>query len=65
VTGIDSPQVLRQNLDIARRFKPMTASEMNILRQRFASYAKDGRFELFKTSDRFDGQVGRAQHALG
>ena len=65
VTGIDSPQVLRQNLDIARRFEPMTASDMDILRQRFASYAKDGRFELFKTSDRFDGHIGRVQQGLG
>ncbi len=64
VTGIDSPHVLRQNLDIARRFTPMTASDMDTLRQRFALYAKDGRFELYKSSDRFDGQIGRAQQGL-
>jgi len=64
VSGIDSPYVLRQNLDIARRFQPMTAAAMETLRMRFAPYAKDGRFELFKSSDRYDGPIGRGQHGL-
>jgi uncharacterized protein len=42
----------------------MTASDIDTLRQRFALYAKDGRFELYKSSDRFDGQIGRAQQGL-
>lgn len=64
VSGIDSRQVLKQNLDIARRFTPMTAAEMQALRARLAPYAKDGRFELFKSTDRYDGRVGREQHGL-
>ena len=49
VSGIDSLEVLRQNLNIVRRFVPMTVQEMDALRNRVAAYATDGRFEYFKT----------------
>ncbi len=64
VSGIDSREVLRQNLNIVRRFTPMTAAEMHALRTRVARYAMDGRFELFKSSNRYDGRIGREQHGL-
>ncbi len=64
VSGIDSREVLAQNLEIARRFTPMTAVQMERLRTRVASYAKDGRFELFKSTNRYDGRIGREQHGL-
>ncbi len=64
VSGIDSRTVLRQNLDIARRFTPMTAAERSALRTRLAPYARDGRFELFKSTTRYDGAIGREQQGL-
>ncbi len=64
VSGIDSPDVLKQNLDIARRFTPMTVAEMEGLRQKVARYAHDGRYELFKSTNRYDGGIGRAQHGI-
>ncbi len=64
VSGIDSPQVLKQNLDIVRRFTPMTLAEMEGLRARVALYAMDGRFELFKSTNRYDGGIGRQQHGI-
>lgn len=64
VSGIDSRQVLQQNLDIARRFTPMTAADMQALRTRVARHALDGRYELFKSSNRYDGRIGREQHGL-
>jgi aryl-alcohol dehydrogenase-like predicted oxidoreductase len=64
VSGIDSRQVLKQNLDIMRRFTPMTVAEMEQLRTRVARYAMDGRFELFKSTDHYDGRIGREQHGL-
>jgi hypothetical protein len=64
VSGIDSRDVLRQNLDIVRRFTPMTAAEAHALRARAAPYAQDGRFELFKSTNRYDGRIGREQHGL-
>ena len=64
VSGIDSPQVLKQNLDIARRFTPMTVAEMEGLRARVAMFAMDGRYELFKSTNRYDGRIGREQHGI-
>jgi aryl-alcohol dehydrogenase-like predicted oxidoreductase len=64
VSGIDSRKVLQQNLDIVRRFTPMTVAEMETLRTRVARYAKDGRFERFKSTRDYDGRVGREQHGL-
>jgi predicted aldo/keto reductase-like oxidoreductase len=62
ISGIDSLKVLRQNLRIARGFEPYTAGEMQLLRERCAEAAADGRFELYKTSKQFDGPPGRKQH---
>jgi aryl-alcohol dehydrogenase-like predicted oxidoreductase len=62
ISGIESPDVLTQNLSIATKFSPMTADEMRVLRERCRPLAADGRFELFKTTKMYDGAVGRAQH---
>ncbi len=62
VSGIDSLKVLRQNLAIANALIPMGDDEMESLRKHCAAEAADGRFELFKTSKRFDGPPGRKQH---
>jgi len=64
VSGIDSREVLKQNLDIARRFTPMTVAEMEALRTRVARYALDGRFELFKSTTRYNGLTGHEQHKV-
>jgi aryl-alcohol dehydrogenase-like predicted oxidoreductase len=64
ISGIDSLAVLRQNLGIARGFKPMTASEMQTLSRRCARAAGDGHLELYKSTMKYDGDVGREQHGL-
>jgi hypothetical protein len=64
VSGIDSMKVLKQNLAVARGFRPMPARAMQALRRRVSSYAADGRFELFKISAMFDGPEGRRVHGL-
>ena len=64
VSGVDSPEVLRQNLEIARGFAPMTGAEMDALRARVAAPAADGRYELFKMTVHFDAAVGREQHGF-
>jgi uncharacterized protein len=64
VSGIDSLEVLRQNLKVAESFTPMSSEEMDALRKRMASHAGDGRYELYKTSKRFDGKPGREQHGF-
>jgi aryl-alcohol dehydrogenase-like predicted oxidoreductase len=62
VTGIDSERVLKQNLQVARGFRPLTAAEMHALREKTARVAADGRFELYKTTATFEGPIGRATH---
>jgi len=62
ISGMESPDVLTQNLAIATSFTPMTPDEMRALRERCRPLAADGRFELFKTTKMYDGAVGRQQH---
>ena len=62
ISGIDSMRVLKQNLQIASDFKPFTQTQMEKLRHRLANVARDGRFELYKTTAQHEGNEGRAQH---
>jgi hypothetical protein len=64
ISGMDSLAVLRQNLALARGFKPLTRGQMQAIRQRCASYAADGHLELFKTTIKYDAAVGREQHGF-
>jgi aryl-alcohol dehydrogenase-like predicted oxidoreductase len=64
VTGIDSPKVLRQNLGVARGFRPLGPLELERLRARYAPHAVDGRFELYKTTAKHEADVGRRQHGF-
>jgi aryl-alcohol dehydrogenase-like predicted oxidoreductase len=64
VTGIDSAKVLRQNLGVARGFRPLGSLELERLRARYASHAVDGRFELYKTTAKHEADVGRKQHGF-
>jgi predicted aldo/keto reductase-like oxidoreductase len=62
ISGIDSMRVLRQNLAIARGFKPMSTSRMSSYRRKASVAAMDGRFELYKTTAEHEGDEGRTQH---
>lgn len=62
ISGVDSRDVLEQNLAIAGGFQPMPEQEMQALRERCRTFAADGRAELFKTTKKYDGAVGREQH---
>lgn len=42
----------------------MNTEEMQALRTRYSRYAIDGRFELYKTSKKYDGKPGREQHGF-
>ena len=64
VSGIDSMRVLRQNVRIASGFTPMSATEMADLRERVADTAADGRYELYKSTAKHEGEVGRKQHGF-
>jgi aryl-alcohol dehydrogenase-like predicted oxidoreductase len=62
ISGMDSLGVLEQNLQVARGFTPLTAEAMQKLRESARAFAADGRYELFKTTPKYDGKVGREQH---
>jgi predicted aldo/keto reductase-like oxidoreductase len=64
VAGISTMEHLEQDLAVARDFKPMTEPEIKALQQRFKEVASDGRFELFKSTQGFDGSHHRRQHGF-
>jgi len=62
IAGMDSLDVLHQNLRVARGFKPMTPQEMQALESRCAATAADGRYELYKVSLKYDNPEARRPH---
>jgi aryl-alcohol dehydrogenase-like predicted oxidoreductase len=62
ISGIESMEVLDQNLAVATNFQPLTAAELKQLRDQCRQFAADGRYELFKMTTKYDGKVGREQH---
>jgi aryl-alcohol dehydrogenase-like predicted oxidoreductase len=62
ISGVDTMEVLDQNLKIAVNFEPLDAAAMQSLRDQCRGVAADGRFELFKMTTKYDGKVGREQH---
>jgi aryl-alcohol dehydrogenase-like predicted oxidoreductase len=64
VVGIDSMEVLKQDVAVARNFRPMTPEEMQALLQRVRPVAGDGRHERFKSTQFYDSTYHRRQHYL-
>ncbi len=64
VCGIDSMEVLQQDLAIARNFKPFVEDELKALRDKVRAVAGDGRHERFKSTQLFDGPYHRKQHGM-
>jgi hypothetical protein len=61
ISGIDSMEVLDQNLAILRDFKPLSADQMQTLRDHGRPF-NDGRYELYKSTLKYDSDLGRSQH---
>ena len=64
VVGLTSMEQLREAIALARNFTPMPAEDQKALTDRLRDVATDGRFELFKSSQMFDGPVHRRQHGF-
>lgn len=64
VVGIDSMKVLQQDLQIARDFKPLEGDELKRLLEKAKPAAGDGRHEMFKSTQNFDGPYHRKQHGM-
>ena len=61
ISGMDSMEVLDQNLQILRNFQPLSEKQMADLREHGRQF-RDGRYELFKSTMKYDGDLGREQH---
>jgi aryl-alcohol dehydrogenase-like predicted oxidoreductase len=61
ITGMESIELLDQNLAIARDFKPLTDEERADVLARAKPFAT-GAHEMFKTTRRFDANEGRVAH---
>jgi aryl-alcohol dehydrogenase-like predicted oxidoreductase len=64
ISGIESLGVLQQNLEVARGFQPFSAAEMQAIRDACRFDASDGHLELFKTTKKYDGDLGREMHGF-
>jgi hypothetical protein len=62
--GITSMEQLKQDVALARSFKPLSQEEMTKLMSRVKDVAGDGRHELFKSTKVFDGPHHRKQHGF-
>ena len=64
ISGFLSLATLQRNLAVARNFTPMSADEMQALRNRCVEAGGDGRYELYKVTAKHEGPIGRAQHGF-
>jgi uncharacterized protein len=62
ITGMEKPDILRQNVKNAQNFKPMTHEELKALENRVRDVAADGRYELYKVSLKYDNPEARLAH---
>jgi aryl-alcohol dehydrogenase-like predicted oxidoreductase len=61
ITGIDTMEILEQALEAARTFTPLSKDTVAKLLARTADAAATGKYELFKTSSRYDGTAHNPQ----
>ncbi len=64
LSGLDKVEVAKENIAIAKAFKPFTDAERTSLLAKVSDAAGDGRFERFKSTQDFDSKVHREQHKL-
>lgn len=55
ITGIDNMEILKQDLEAVKTFRPFTKKQVADLLARTAQAASRGKFEGFKTTNGFDG----------
>jgi predicted aldo/keto reductase-like oxidoreductase len=61
ITGCDSLDILKQALEAARTFKPMSPDQVSALLAKTTQVAQKGEFELYKTSQHFDSTAKNPQ----
>jgi aryl-alcohol dehydrogenase-like predicted oxidoreductase len=61
ITGCESLENLEQALKAAKTFRPMSGTEVAALLAKTEAVARNGDFELYKTTNQFDGTVHNTQ----
>jgi len=61
ITGIDTQEILDQALEAARTFKPLSSTDVASLLERTKPASQEGKFELYKTSNHFDGTAHKPE----
>jgi len=64
VSGMSSREILHQNVELARRFSPMSGEEQAAVLARTKEFAVAGEFEPFKSTRGYDGPIGRRIHGI-
>jgi predicted aldo/keto reductase-like oxidoreductase len=64
VSGMDNLEMAKENIAIAKTFKPMTEGERSELLARVRDVARGGRLERFKSTHDFDSRIHMAQRHL-
>jgi predicted aldo/keto reductase-like oxidoreductase len=64
VFGINNIDQLKEAIRIGRAFQPLTPAETDALMAKVKEPQGDGRYELFKTSKRYDSAYHRTQHGF-
>lgn len=64
VVGLSSVDMLKEAIRIGRAFRPLSAAEATALQAKVKEVQGDGRYELFKTSKRYDSGYHRTQHGF-
>ena len=64
VSGMESIDLLRDNLRLAQTLKPMSPDEMEALRRKTTEAAATGKHEPYKSTINFDGPIGRELHGV-
>jgi aryl-alcohol dehydrogenase-like predicted oxidoreductase len=61
ITGCESMERLDQAVEVARTFRPLTAAQVAAILDKTRQAALSGQYELFKTTERFDGTARNPQ----
>lgn len=64
ISGMDSLETLRANVEAARSWERPDTADTDALLERTREVSSDGRYEPFKTATEYDGRFGRVLHGL-
>ena len=64
ITGCDSLPILNQAIEAARTFRPLSPEQVKVMLDKTGPLAGEGKYELYKTSEKFDG-TAQNPHWLG